>query len=704
MNNKIFRIQSLGGIVELQPQPDGSASRIENWTKDETTGGWSTRLGYERYNPVASNSFAPFQALKRIDSVFIHSRRNRAMEVVLLSSEGNLYYINDVTGTMTLSTLQSGRNVPANSELPTQYIPFGKFTIIVNGQDAPLKFDGWPLDRSSFANSPLFTSLGFNNRPPAPTPWDVEVNQAATPNGESVSIFFTRNSGKGLGFPVDDAATDKDNKFYYKISFVSDTGSESPLSLASDVVQFTTTNGGGPAYVLANQRYAIALEIPTGGDNIIARNIYRTKNTSSDAGNDRTFYYLDTIRNNVDTLYYDSTGSGALGSTAPSEETSVEFPARRANLGADFQGCLFLNGGDTDSHNLYFSNPLKPDQFSGLDFITVGNSAGGGITGLHSYYNTLLVFRETAIDVVTGSYPNFQLTQVSNSVGTTATNTITTVPELGVLFLSKDGVYLFSGGGAGVYGGAVAQLTKISTPIHRQMKQLNEAVLARATAAYSTKTREWQCFFAKEGAEKPNFGVVYHVDKQSWSYRSNFPVGCMTTDRGGNLIFGHNLGATAANAPAGLFVMSKRRVQGQTDSGDTVVDNSPFTSIYFSKWHEFGDQTRKKKIHYVVLHCLTTGDVSMPLKHYIDFAYTGTSATTMKQQRPDHTDQNVYGKAVLGTDTWEDQFLTQIRYAVAVNACSTFAFEIETTNDTTIIGYDIHYTEIQTKIVAGKPV
>ena len=93
----------------------------------------------------------------------------------------------------------------------------------------------------------------------------------------------------------------------------------------------------------------------------------------------------------------------------------------------------------------------------------------------------------------------------------------------------------------------------------------------------------------------------------------------------------------------------------------------------------------------------------MPLKHYIDFTYTGTSTTTMKQQRADHTDQFVYGKAILDTDTWEDQFVTQIRYPIAINACSNFAFEIETTNDTTILGYDIHYTEIDTKIISGKP-
>ena len=697
MKNRVISIRALGGINQLLPQPEASASDIVNWTVDEDSGGWSTRWGYERYNPVPTNSFSPFQNLLRVDSVYIHSRRNRAMETVLLSSQGTLFYVNDATGFMTLTTLQSGRNVPTNNELPTQYIPYGKFTIVVNGQDEPLKFDGWPIDRSNFLNKPLFTALGFDQRPPAPSVWQVDPQYANSADGDSISIWFERGTGRGLGLP--DPDNEKNNRFKYKVSYISETGSESPLSTASEIVAWTSQTD----VVYENLRYAVAIEIPLGDNNVVARNIYRTKNFSADAGNDETFYYVDTVPNNVDELYYDSTNSGALGSVAPSDLDSVPFPASGATVGVDFQGCLFLNGGTSDAHTLYFSNPLKPDQFGAFDFITVGNSEGGGITGLHSYYNTLLVFRERAIDVITGSYPNFQLTQVSRNVGTVATNTITTIPEIGVLFLADDGVYLFSGGGAGVYGGAVAQIQKISNPIHRTIKSINKAVLSRAVASYSPKFREWHCYFAQEGAEKPNIGIVYHIDKQGWSIRNNTPVSCLTADRAGNLIFGHHTGAFAAGDPAGLFVLSHRRVKGQSKEDDTIVDNEAFTSIYTSRWHDFGNPTIKKKVHHVVLYCLTAGDTALPLKHYIDFAYTGIDATSMKQQRPDHVDQFVYDKAVLDTDTWEDQFLTQIRYGVATNACSQFAFEIETQNDTIIIGYDIHYTVIDTKIVGGKP-
>ena len=100
MKNKVYRVRSLGGISDLQPQPNDDASEISNWRVDETSGGWNTRIGYERYNPKESSSFGPFASLNRVDSITIHSRRNRAMETVLLTSGGVQYYVNDFGATM----------------------------------------------------------------------------------------------------------------------------------------------------------------------------------------------------------------------------------------------------------------------------------------------------------------------------------------------------------------------------------------------------------------------------------------------------------------------------------------------------------------------------------------------------------------------------------------------------------------------------
>ena len=696
MKNNIYRVRQLGGINQQYPQPDGSMSELSNWTIDERTNGWDNRIGYERYNPVPTNSFAPFSTTVRVDSLYLLSNRSRAQEMILLESAGTLYYVHDFGNTMSLVSFDTNRNVPANNELPTQYVAYASSVIIINGYNTPIKFYGWPLDRTSYGSPvSLSTDLGFPTIPSAPSPWQVHTDPTNPPNNNSVCIPFDILDAEGFGMGIQEV--NKVNRFRYKVLFVSDTGSESPISLASTSVSWTTQ-----VFATISYTYAVAIEIPIGGNNVVARKIYRTKNLGPSLENDETYYYLETIRNNTETLYYDYTRGKGLGSQAPDDSASIPFPALTCTIGAVFAQCLFVNGGTANGSVLYFSNPNRPDQFGALDFISVGSSHGGDITALHPYYNTLLVFREHSIEVLVGAYGSFQMTTISTNIGTTAANTITTIPDAGVLFLSYDGVYLFTGGGAGVYGGAVADIKKISSPIHSTINSLNKAVLSRATASYSHDLREWHCYLATEGAEKPNLGIVLHTQNTTWTTRQGFPVGSLICDSNGYLIFGHHTGLVSAGDPAGLFVMSNRRSAGQALVADTIVDNTAPTATLFTKWHDFGDAMLKKKVHYVVLYIMTTGDLSLPIKYFIDFDYDGIDGKTMKQQRADHTDQFVYDKAIIGTSTWEDRLVTLVRYPVAINSCTHFAFQVSTTSDCTIVGYDIHYTHIGTKMISGK--
>ena len=99
------------------------------------------------------------------------------------------------------------------------------------------------------------------------------------------------------------------------------------------------------------------------------------------------------------------------------------LPAPRARFSALFGGCLWLDGGIDDGLTLYYSAPGLIEQFGAADFIQL-SSEGGAITGLFQNYTTLLVFRERGIDVVTGSYPNFQVSTISNSITCKSPHTI----------------------------------------------------------------------------------------------------------------------------------------------------------------------------------------------------------------------------------------------------------------------------------------
>ena len=192
---------------------------------------------------------------------------------------------------------------------------------------------------------------------------------------------------------------------------------------------------------------------------------------------------------------------------------------------------LFLDGGASEGTRIYWSKPGKPDEFDALNFVDLGGREAGEITGLHPYQNFLIVMRERGIDIVrsvSNSSGNvwFDAQPVSGSIGTKAKDTITTIPDLGVIFLASDGVYLMSGSRDG--GGTIA-LKKVSDPIMKTIERLNPDVLARATAVYSHKWREWHCYFAADGEEKPSTGIVLHMDRIAWSVREDFPVSVAKT-------------------------------------------------------------------------------------------------------------------------------------------------------------------------------
>ena len=290
-------------------------------------------------------------------------------------------------------------------------------------------------------------------------------------------------------------------------------------------------------------------------------------------------------------------------------------------------------------------------------------------------------------------------------VGTKSIGTVTMVPSVGLVFLSEDGVYRLNGG---LDGGAELVFEKISKTLVKTMGRLNRNLLARATAAYSPKWREWHCYVPADGGDRPTLGLIFHLDKNSWSTREGFPVGALSVDQDGNLIFGHSIGDTpvGAHRDTGLFVISRQRTDGYTYNPLTdpvsATPNAPPTSIYQSPWIDYGAPQKKKHVKYVYLYVMTAGDNAIPITYYTDFDYTGKTSAAVKIQRADHVDQNVYGKATWDTSVWENPMFTCLRYPIAQGSCSHFSFKIETSQDLVLLGYSVELAATNTSTVKGK--
>ena len=247
------------------------------------------------------------------------------------------------------------------------------------------------------------------------------------------------------------------------------------------------------------------MEIPSGPTGTVARRIYRTTNDGKD------FFFLDEIKNNTDTFYVDYRDDTQLGSLAPFDSESIIFPALGCRFTATFKNCLFADGGIADGTRLYYSQPNQPDTFKDTNFFELGTREGGDITGFEIYYNSLLVFREQAIDLVRGDALNgFEIVPFITGIGTKSPHTIITVPGIGVMFLGIDGVYAINGG---LDGGADLQVRKLSDPIQQYIERLALDGLPHACGIYSSQWREVHFYVAHDDGHRLSLGLIYHIDR-----------------------------------------------------------------------------------------------------------------------------------------------------------------------------------------------
>lgn len=698
MNDSNAQVKQLKGIFQNFPQPSDTFLELTNWQVNTYTGGWDNHLGYEKYNYPA-NDWTPFE-IQRVDSLFYVQRHQGAQDCILFEQAGTLYQLNDFDGSPKKNALSTGRTVPNTSELGTQYVQFGRFVIYVNGYNRPSKSHLWPCTAYT-TNYLIEYPLGFDSLPASPVVWNVETDPTATAAaGDYASLVFVGDvytplvnadyKNKGLGIAVQD----KKNRYRYKITFINTAGAESPLSTESNTVEWTTP--------VADYRYGVVVDIPTGNSDVVSRRIYRTKNFSDDSEFDGdTYYYVADVPNNGDDVFIDDVPDSALGSQAPMLVDSILFPALNARYIGVYKDCLFIDGGKDNDLVLYYSNPTRPDQYSALSFILLSHRQGGGITGLYSFFNNLLVFREYSIDVIRGDFPTFAAFPLTQHVGTLATNTIVHVPSLGVVFMSYDGVYAIN---INAEYSASPTVQLITPHLHDTFSRINKDALIKASAVYSRKRREYIVHFPIDGSPVNNFALVLHTDKNVWSVREDIPAGQLIVNAQGDVLFGMADVAPSSNDEHGIMVLSHRRAAGQNKTGDAIADNPPVTSTMRSAWLDMGDSSLKKKVHHVYLFIATGGDQDIALDYYMDFQYNNSETTTaLVQQRPDFADQNVYDKVYLDSNKyWEEPLVTTIRYDVHSKACSHFQWRISTNADVHVIGYAIDFTAAGTRIIKGK--
>jgi len=725
MESNTLPEQIAGGMDQRYFPSANAAQLVENY-RYEPSGGWRNDRGWEPLipypNPFVLTTAELTDLLQPCRFLQVIQRHQGAEEYYLQERNGDLFYEfgNQGTSTSNKVLLDTDRNLPRSDDPGTQAVPYGRFTAIVNGYDKALKW--WGRKKVE--------QFGFYQLPPSPTPLIVQtdyntdttdppVGSATENNLDGIAVLFPSNSRLGLGDHTGGAV----NTFSYRVTYVTDTGSESPLSTPV-TIGWTIPTGAGEAG--NQQKYGVMLVgLDPGSEGVVARRIYRTKNKKDGvSGAGDIYYFLKQLDENNTTTFLDVLPDNQLTIEAPSISDSVTI-STSYKFGASWNGSFWLAGGESTPTRIIYSVQGLPEQFPAFNYFDVGVREGGHITALYPYYDVLLVFRERSIDAVfaNASGDGFTCTTIKKDVGTTATNSIKLIPGYGIMFLNKDGFWLVKGG---MRGGAELQIDSMSKLIEKEMGRVSKNALARATAAYSDREKEYWCIYPVDGDTECTRGAAWNIINETWSLRGD-PTGAapwaftqIATDQSGYFILGtrHEIASPLENSDAypglGLQVWTARNNWGD-DFTITVVENvydlaqdaqPQGDSTWLSTWYDFGDDSIKKRILSVELDVITEGNNPIELEWAQDWGYSFQSAGVVPLQIGEFVgtsqEQATYSPAITGTTSqgniatfgtsgWEEPRVTRLRWDVQTGLVSHFQFKVRSSNHMQIVRFQINY-------------
>lgn len=725
---KSIEFENSAGIEQRWRAPSpNAADDITHARVDPRGGGWLFDRGIEPWwDPGATflagtnTSIIKSLFVDKVDSLFVWSKQNTEQVYHLVESGGKLYYWWGNKPTSSIYEdwvlLQEGRHIPKLNEPGTQYIPYGNRLLIINGYDKPLWFYGRERVRN----------FGFTLPTPSPEPLDIQPGYLDGSDDLNLGVAAPHFGGKstiGLGYSNDDDP----NNFDYKMTFISDTGSESPLSSGIGITWQTKAD------VATQQKFGVVIKhLPTGPteSGIVARRLYRTKNqrvdTTTGAG-DAVYYLVNQINDNSTEFYVDIIPDGQLVDTAPSIADSYTIQTGYA-FGATWNSSIWLAGGSQNPTKIIYSKQGLPEQFGAFDYFDVGNTAGGAITGLASYYNNLIVFRQRAIDIIrVGNGGMYQVSQLTPEIGTTAVNTAKLVPGIGMMFMGYDGIYSITGG---LDGGSSVIVQKVSQGLAKEIPRINRAGLPRATAVYSAKEREYWVHYVENGRKIPTRGIVYHIDNGQFSLRHArgnddylWAFTALAVDPVGNIIIGTQPYWTSdpftlVPAPqgylVGIHVWSGKNGWGkrltltaitQFNYEYTTADVARPACTWESDWTDFGDNSLYYRVLNVEVDVLAYGDNLLTLAWGQDYSYVTTSAGGQKMARSEQV-FTTKEDAVLGPNNGasknyftvnssviQEPRIIKLRWDVNTGLVSHFKFVLASSAAFHVVGHTINYTE-----------
>jgi hypothetical protein len=332
--------------------------------------------------------------------------------------------------------------------------------------------------------------------------------------------------------------------------------------------------------------------------------------------------------------------SGTLVRTAGSGDANITFTSFGLNVSISKAKCvkqynnyLFLGNvvqsGTTHKSRIYWSNIKDDLTWLTTSFIDISKDDGQQIMALHVLSDSLIVFKERAIYIVsfTGDADiPFTVQKSDSNVGTVGQHSVQEI-ENGLVFLSYDGFYYFDSHNS----------YKISLQIQTTLLAYNGTRFSQARSMRQKNKNRYFCALPSQGQTNNDVVVVWDWQLNAFSLYSGIAANAMTsvyvTGIDERIYFGDYSG----------FVYRM-----DTGSDDYPLNvQTAITSYYYTNWKHYDDLCDQKGVPNVVVYYQTNNAVITFV-----YSYDFESADTYTQTFSTATSTSVYGSAVYGTGTY----------------------------------------------------
>lgn len=609
---------------------------------------------------------SPFAGQGAIDSMFWFSQHNGAQQFLLWEMNGNLVYFDGAQKSWI--TIATGRYQTSTPWQRTQYAAMGNSVWIINGEDAPIRFDGRTASPAGFAG-------------PAPS-----LDVGCVSEGIMVGTTYAQ---LGLGIAAT-ADFDGQGQYAYMATELNEDGNESPPTPVASAVSWTIAADASYAGV-TQPKYMARVTIPkASAEHVVGHNLYRSMNGSGGGLQDGSrLYFVGEYMGSNEQIVLDFHPDGTL--TRELDQTQLGEWPRGAKYIAIHKGRIWLAGMPDYPDTVVYSRADQIEVFPPANRFRMGENDSGEVTGMRGARNALWVFKRHGVHAImpdqSGGWHDKIITR---DVGCCAPNSIQDVPGVGTVFLSENGLWALSG--SIQEGDTPATIIPFSDALVDFWKwRVCKPALMNAWGAVHHEDKEYWLSVPIDGQARNRMVLVYHygVPGGAWSMRPDMNVACMaeTHDHRGYLFLGSN---DDTDHP-GVHLYSHGFPDKDGVAKDFVYQSSnlDLASVY-QHVHPKGVRVRM----------LTYGTNQIALTTYKDRIpiASGASAVGRKQVDADYTAGNTAVLPVWGTAQWDASAKwgraapTVVRWDVDMNGAKEIQYKLQIATRCQILGASLEIT------------